>query len=47
MTIKHGDANDEDRLTALLRGHDEDFAIALVDELERPRHPQQRFTVGY
>ena len=25
----------------------EDFAIALVDELERPRHPQQRFTVGY
>ena len=25
----------------------EDFAIALVDELERPRHPRQRFTVGY
>jgi uncharacterized protein len=25
----------------------EDFAIAMVDELERPRHPQQRFTVGY
>ena len=25
----------------------EDFAIALVDELEKPRHPRQRFTVGY
>ena len=25
----------------------EDFAIALVDELERPRHTRQRFTVGY
>jgi len=25
----------------------EDFAIAMVDELETPRHPQQRFTVGY
>lgn len=25
----------------------EDFAIALVDELEEPKHPRQRFTVGY
>jgi len=25
----------------------EDFAIAMVDELETPRHPRQRFTVGY
>ena len=25
----------------------EDFAIALVDELEKPTHVQQRFTVGY
>jgi putative NADH-flavin reductase len=25
----------------------EDFAIALVDELEHPRHLRQRFTVGY
>jgi putative NADH-flavin reductase len=25
----------------------EDFAIALVDELEAPKHPRQRFTVGY
>ena len=25
----------------------EDFAVALVDELEEPRHIRQRFTVGY
>ena len=25
----------------------EDFAIALVDELERPEHSRQRFTIGY
>src|SRR5277367_5798126 len=25
----------------------EDFAIALVDELEQPKHPRDRFTVGY
>ena len=25
----------------------EDYAIALVDELERPRHHRQRFSVGY
>jgi putative NADH-flavin reductase len=25
----------------------EDFAIALVDELETPKHSRQRFTVGY
>lgn len=25
----------------------EDFAIALVDELEKPNHERQRFTVGY
>jgi putative NADH-flavin reductase len=25
----------------------EDFALALVDELEKPRHVRQRFTVGY
>lgn len=25
----------------------EDFAVALVDELERPAHERQRFTVGY
>ena len=25
----------------------EDYAIAMVDELETPRHIRQRFTVGY
>ena len=25
----------------------EDYAVALVDELERPRHSRRRFTVGY
>jgi len=25
----------------------EDFAIAMIDELERPKHSRQRFTVGY
>jgi putative NADH-flavin reductase len=25
----------------------EDYAIALVHELETPRHSRQRFTVGY
>jgi len=25
----------------------EDYAIALVDELETPRYSRQRFTVGY
>jgi putative NADH-flavin reductase len=25
----------------------EDYAIAMVDEIERPKHIRQRFTVGY
>ena len=25
----------------------EDYAIALIDELEHPQHRRQRFTVGY
>lgn len=25
----------------------EDYAIALVDELQSPRHSRRRFTVGY
>jgi putative NADH-flavin reductase len=25
----------------------EDYAIALVDEIDHPRHHRQRFTVGY
>ncbi len=25
----------------------EDYAVAMVDELEKPAHSRQRFTVGY
>jgi len=25
----------------------EDFAVAMIDELEHPAHVRQRFTVGY
>jgi uncharacterized protein len=25
----------------------EDFAVALVDEIERPAHQRRRFTLGY
>ena len=25
----------------------EDYAVALADEIEKPKHPRQRFTVGY
>jgi uncharacterized protein len=25
----------------------EDYAVAMVDELERPAHARKRFTVGY
>jgi putative NADH-flavin reductase len=25
----------------------EDYALAMVDELEHPKHPQQRFTLAY
>lgn len=35
------DAEGQSRISA------EDYAIALVDELERPQHRAQRFTVGY
>lgn len=35
------DAQGQSRISA------EDYAIALVDELERPQHARQRFTVGY
>ena len=40
-----------DQLLADAAGHSrismEDYAIALVDEIEVPRHARQRFTVGY
>jgi len=35
------DANGDSRISQ------EDFAIAMVDELEKPAHIRQRFTVGY
>jgi putative NADH-flavin reductase len=35
------DANGESRISA------EDYAVALVDELERPAHVKQQFTLGY
>jgi putative NADH-flavin reductase len=35
------DAQGQSRISA------EDYAIALVDELEKPQHIQKRFTVGY
>lgn len=41
----------KDRLLALPNGESkismEDFAIAMIDELESPRHMRERFTVGY
>ncbi|HZY61726.1 MAG TPA: NAD(P)-dependent oxidoreductase [Edaphobacter sp.] len=41
----------KDRLVADAQGNSrismEDYAIALADELERPQHERQRFTVGY
>ncbi|HHW05959.1 MAG TPA: NAD(P)-dependent oxidoreductase, partial [Clostridia bacterium] len=35
------DAQGQSRISA------EDFAVALLDEVENPRHHRQRFTVGY
>jgi hypothetical protein len=35
------DANRESRISA------EDYAVALVDELERPRRVNQQFTIAY
>ena len=35
------DGNGDSRISA------EDYAVALVDELERPAHSRRRFTVGY
>jgi uncharacterized protein len=41
----------EDRLLSLPNGESkismEDFAIAMIDELEKPKHVRERFTVGY
>jgi putative NADH-flavin reductase len=35
------DANDEGRISR------EDFAVAILDEIENPKHVNRRFTVGY
>lgn len=35
------DANGESRISL------EDYAMALIDELEHPHHVRRRFTVGY
>ena len=35
------DDNGESRISR------EDFAIAILDELEKPRHVRKRFTAGY
>ena len=35
------DAKGESRISA------EDYAVAMIDELEKPRHIRQRFTLGY
>jgi uncharacterized protein len=35
------DAKGDSRISA------EDYAVALLDELEQPRHIRQRFTLGY
>ena len=40
----------KDRLLTIDKGSSlsfEDYAIALVDEIEKPAHSRQRFTVGY
>ena len=40
-----------DRLLVAANGKSEislkDYAVAMIDELERPAHPRRRFTVGY
>ena len=40
LTAEPCDINDESRISF------DDYATALVDELETPRHSRQRFTVG-
>ena len=40
-----------DQLLLDVTGHSnisvQDYAVAMIDELERPEHVRQRFTVGY
>jgi putative NADH-flavin reductase len=35
------DANGQSRIST------QDYAVAMIDEVERPAHVRQRFTVGY
>ena len=35
------DANGQSRISV------QDYAVAMIDELEQPEHIRQRFTVGY
>jgi uncharacterized protein len=35
------DANGQSRISV------QDYAVAMIDELEKPAHLRQRFTVGY
>ena len=35
------DANGQSKISV------QDYAVAMIDELERPAHVRQRFTVGY
>ena len=35
------DANGQSRIST------QDYAVAMIDEVERPTHIRQRFTVGY
>jgi hypothetical protein len=42
----------EAKVSARMKGGEsrismEDYAIAMVDEMENPKHSRQRFTVGY
>ena len=41
VPVKQDDLSQESRISM------EDYAAALVDELEQPKHPRQRFSVGY
>jgi hypothetical protein len=35
------DANGKSRIST------QDYAVAMIDEVEKPKHIRQRFTVGY
>ena len=59
LSIVEGDVLDPARVAELAAGQDvvdskgesrifmEDYAVALIDEAERPQHDGRRFTIGY